>query len=263
MRYTANCSILLTDLPLAERFQAVRRAGLTGVELWWPFDRPDPGPAQIDALTAALERAGVELTGLNFDAGDMAGGDRGLVSWPGRAERFRANVAAVGQIARATGCRCFNALYGLRQPGHSPAEQDALASANLAWAARAVAEFGGTILIEPVSGAPDYPLKKAADALAVIDRVEAEQGLDNLGLLLDVYHLANNGDDVDAVIAAHHDREAHVQIADRPGRGAPGTGQAPLRCWLQALAEAGYDGAVGLEYVSPPGQDPFAWLAQD
>jgi hydroxypyruvate isomerase len=261
MRYTANCSILLTDLPLAQRFQAVHRAGLTGVELWWPFDRPAPEPDQVAALTAWLDQAEVELTGLNFDAGDMAGGDRGLVSWPGRSERFRANVEAVVAIARATGCRFFNALYGLRQPGCDTVQQDDLAIDNLAWAAKAVEPLGGTILVEPVSGAPDYPLKTAAQALAVIDRVKAERGPDNLGLLLDVYHLASNGDDVDAVIASQADRVAHVQIADLPGRGAPGTGQAPLQRWLGDLERAGYDGAVGLEYVSPPGLDPFAWLS--
>ncbi|MDR1430558.1 MAG: TIM barrel protein [Propionibacteriaceae bacterium] len=255
MRYTVNCSILLTELPLPQRFQAVSQAGLSAVELWWPFTTPTPGDDEVNALTRSLKDAGVQLTGLNFDAGDMAGGDRGLVSWPEQRDRFRANVEAVTRIGELTGCKSFNALYGLRQAGHTPAEQDALGAENLAYAAEAVARIGGTILLEPVSGCPGYPLLTAADVVAVLDKV----GASNIGLLFDVYHLATNGDDVAAALHTYADCIAHVQLADVPGRGAPGTGELPITAWLNDLAGFGYDGWVGLEYKCENG-DPFAWL---
>ena len=72
-----------------------------------------------------------------------------------------------------------------RRDGATPDEQDALATENLALAARAAQRIGGTVLVEPVSGAPRYPLLTAADALAAIDRA----GEPNIALLLDVYHL--------------------------------------------------------------------------
>ena len=118
------------------------------------------------------------------------------------------------------------------------------------------------MLVEPVSGAPSYPLKTAADAIAVIDRV----GEANVGLLFDVYHLATNGDDVDAARAAYSGRIAHVQIADVPGRDQPGTGEAPIARWTEDLLTGGYTGWVGLEYkpATPASQaDPFAWLPRD
>ena len=40
-------------------------------------------------------------------------------------------------------------------------------------AGQAVSAIGGTVLLEPVSGADAYPLKTAADVLSVIDRVKA------------------------------------------------------------------------------------------
>ena len=52
----------------------------------------------------------------------------------------------------------------------------------------------------------------------------------------------------------HADRIAHVQIADAPGRGEPGTGDLPLDRQLADLEAAGYDGWVGLEY-KPTGPD--------
>jgi hydroxypyruvate isomerase len=233
---------------------------LEAVELWWPFSEPVPSADAIEGLVGNLREAGVQLIGLNFDAGNMAGGDRGLVSWPEHRDRFRANLDAVTRIGELTGCRAFNALYGLRQPGHTPEEQDRLGLENLALAARAVERIGGTVLLEPVSGAEGYPLLTAADAVATIDAVAEHQGATNLGLLFDIYHLVSNGDDVDAALAAYLPRIAHVQIADVPGRGAPGTGQLPIGRWLDELAAGGYDGWIGLEYRSPD-TDPLAWLA--
>lgn len=263
MRLTVNGSILLTDLPLLERPAAIRAAGFEAIELWWPYATSTPDADEVDALVQALADAGTQLTGLNVNAGDMPGGDRGLVSWPEREADFHANLDVVTRIGERTGCRSFNALYGNRQPGVDPVEQDDLAVRNLAAAARAVSRIGGTVLVEPISGVDAYPLKTAADAIGVIDRVAAEHGATNLGLLLDVYHLSVNGDDVDAAIAAHRDRIAHVQIADAPGRDQPGTGALPIGTWLGALEAGGYEGWIGLEYkpATPQSQaDPFAWI---
>jgi hydroxypyruvate isomerase len=254
--YEVNCSILFTELPLLERPAAVKRAGFEGVEFWWPFAQAVPADKDIDAFVAAVRDAGVQLVGLNFFAGDMPGGDRGLVSWPARSAEFRDNVDVTVGIGERLGCTAFNALYGNRVEDSSPEEQDELGAENLALAARAAARVGGTVLVEPVSGAPAYPLLTAADALAVIHRA----GEPNVGLLADLYHLAVNGDDVDKVIA-NHDRISHVQIADAPGRNEPGTGSLPLLRQLADLEAAGYNGWVGLEYKpSGASADSFGWI---
>lgn len=152
----------------------------------------------------------------------------------------------------------FNALYGNRLDGVAPAEQDDLAVERLAHAAHAAARIGATVLIEPVSGVERYPLRTAADVHDVLRRTDAA-GVENVALLADLYHLAVNGDDVDKAIATHAHRIAHVQIADAPGRGEPGTGSLPLRRWLDDLDRAGYAGLVGLEYKAATA-DPFGWL---
>ena len=260
--YTVNCSILLTDLPLHERPAAAKAAGFDGVEFWWPFATSTPAEDEVDAFVTALSDAGVQLTGLNFNAGDMPGGDRGLVSWPERSAELRENLDVVARIGERTGCRAFNALYGNRVEGEDAAAQDALGAENLALAARAVERVGGTVLLEPVSGADRYPLRTSADVVAVLDRVRDERGAANLGLLFDVYHLAVNGSDVDADLAAYAERIAHVQIADAPGRGAPGSGELPIQRWIEDLRRAGYAGPVGLEYKTADA-DPFAWLPRE
>lgn len=262
--YTVNLSILFTELPLLERPAAAKAAGFDAVEFWWPHTVAVPEDKDIDAFIRAVRDAGVRLTGLNFFAGDMPGGDRGLVSWPARSTEFRDNIDVTVAIGEQLGCRAFNALYGNRVGGTDPAEQDALATENLALAAEAAGRVGGTVLVEPVSGAPAYPLLTAADALGVIDRVERASGARNLRFLADLYHLAVNGDDVARVIADHAGRVGHVQIADAPGRGAPGTGGLDLARQLTALETAGYDGWVGLEYKAQgPSADSFDWLPRE
>ena len=259
--YILNCSTLLTELPVLERAQAAKDAGFDEVEFWWPFDgNPTPSSAEVDEFIASLESAGVELKGLNFWAGDMAAGDRGMVSIPGSQADFAKNAEIVADIGRRTGCRAFNALYGLRVADSTPEEQDAVALENLAVAARAVAGIGGTVLVEPVSGAEAYPLKTAADAAAVVEQVRAG-GEGNIAVLADFFHMAVNGDDVAAAIESGAAGFGHIQIADAAGRGAPGTGQLPLREWIERSYALGYSGQIALEYKQER-ETAFTWLGR-
>ncbi|QQZ14378.1 MULTISPECIES: hydroxypyruvate isomerase family protein [Rhodococcus] len=260
--YTVNCSILLTDIPLLERPQAARDAGFDAVEFWWPFATPVPADDEVDSFVRAIRGAGVQLTGLNFAAGDMPAGDRGILSDPGQVSAFRDNVDVAIGIAESLGTRAFNALYGNRLDTVEVDRQDAIAAENLAYAGQAAEKIGAVVLIEPVSGAPAYPLKTAADAVAVIDRVRSEHGVDTLRLLADLYHLEVNGDDVGAAIDTYADRIGHVQIADAPGRGEPGTGTLDIDGYLKRLAGHGYAGYVGLEYKATR-PDTFDWLTRE
>ncbi|MET9127473.1 MULTISPECIES: TIM barrel protein [unclassified Streptomyces] len=265
-RFNVNLSILFTELPLLERPAAAAAAGFTAVELWWPWtDSPTPPPAELDALKRAIEDAGVRLTGLNFYAGRLPGPDRGALSIPGEeSERFRANIDVAADFARSLGCGALNALYGNRVEGVDPAEQDALALENLVLAARAADRIGAVLLIETLNRpeSPDYPLVSAAAGVAVVDRVNEATGLGNARFLMDLYHLSMNGEDLPRAISAYAGRTGHVQIADNPGRGAPGTGTLPLDDLLGQLREAGYDGWVGLEYKpgDRPSAEAFDWL---
>jgi hydroxypyruvate isomerase len=250
VRWAANLSILFPELALTDRPAAAAAAGFDAVESWWPFPTATPDPTEVDRFVNAIRDADVQLVALNFFAGDMPAGDRGVVSWPGREDEFHESVRIAVDIGKRLGTKAFNALYGNRIPG---ADQDDLAMRNLRHAAAQVAEIGGTILIEPVSGAPAYPLLTAADVIAVLDRV----GAGNMALLADLYHLSVNGDDVATVIDVHFGRIGHVQIADSPGRHEPGTGQLDLAGWLHTLDQRGYTGYVAAEYQ--PTDAGFDW----
>ena len=263
LSFDVACSVLFAGQPLLEQPAAARTAGFDAVEFRWPFATAVPGDGDVVRFVAALEDAGTMLVGLNFFAGNLAAGDRGLVAWPGREREFRDNVDIVVGIGQMTGCRSFTALYGNRLPGVNLPVQEGVAIENLGYAARAINRIGGIVLVEPLSGPEPYPLRTAADVIAVLDRAEAAYQIENIRLLADFYHLASNGDDLDNVIATVGRRIGHVQIADVPGRNEPGTGRLPIDQYLLQLERSGYHGWVGLEYIPSHAPDPFAWLPKE
>jgi hydroxypyruvate isomerase len=262
--YLVNCSMLFTELPLLERPGAARAAGFDAVEFWWPWpEQPVPADADIDAFVRAIRDAGVRLIGLNFFAGDLAGPDCGVLSIPERSAQFRDNLDVAVGIGQQLGVCAFNALYGNRVDGVPAAQQDELGRENLGRAADAAASLGAVVLVEPVSGPKPYPLRRADDAAAVVQAVRGA-GHPNVELLCDLFHLAGNGDDLDGAIARHAGLIGHVQIADWPGRGEPGSGELDLDRHLRELADRGYSGWVGLEYKpSTDTEASLAWLARE
>lgn len=249
-----NCSLAMQKLSIAERLRRVRDAGISSVEFWWPFSVAGPDTAHVDAFASEIERAEVTLVALNLFAGDMPAGERGVLSSPRRANELWQSAEVALALSERLGVRRFNVLYGNRLACHDAREQDEHAQRMLAALAPRFAAVGGVLLIEPVSGAPEYPILRAEDAANVVGTARAD-GAENVAMLLDLYHLAINGDDVDAAIRRHYTITAHVQLADAPGRGVPGTGELALRGWVEQLRSLGYTGRIALECA---GDDPLS-----
>ena len=261
MKLAANCSLLFTEYPVLSRPDAARESGFGAIEFWWPFPTAAPSSGDIAEFCTAVEQSGLPLIGLNFFAGDMGQGDRGALSWTGREVEFRDNVDVVVAIGEQLGTRAFNALYGNRLDTVSFGAQRETALENLDYAAGALEKIGGTVLLEPVSGAPRYPLLTARDVVNVIDEFEATTHRRNVSLLADVYHLKVNGDDPVAALLTYRDRVGHVQVADAPGRHEPGTGTMDFDAILATLDQIGYDSWVAAEYIpSGPTADGLGWL---
>ena len=263
LRFDINCSILFTELPQFKRPAAARAAGFEAAEFWWPFSEPVPPDREADAFVKALGDAGVRLVLLNFAAGDMVAGDRGLLSLPAGSAAFRDNIDACVGIAGQTGCGVLNALYGNRVDGLPERQQDELAAENLALAADAAARAGASVVLEALNSydSPRAAIVSSRGALAVINAVRAG-GAANIGFLADVYHLGRMGENLPDVLARQADDIAHIQIADVPGRGAPGTGGLDFEALFGQLAAQGYPGWIGCEYKPADPSDSstsFGW----
>ncbi|GAB3753063.1 TIM barrel protein [Microlunatus parietis] len=259
--YAANLSIMFTEYEFLARPAAARAAGFTMIEMWWPFAEPVAEPEQVDALVGAIEAAEVRLIGLNFFGGDLAAGQRGVASHPAAAGDLAANAEQVAAIARRTGCRNFNLLYGQRDDRWSVPEQEEAAIEAIRNAAAVVAPFGGTVLLEPLAAGLNgaYPLTTTDEVTAVIDAVAAPA--DNVRLLFDVFHLGSNGADLVAEASRQGGRIGHVQLADSPGRGEPGSGTLPIAAALAALPDD-YPGVIACEYrPTRRTEETLDWIA--
>ncbi|MEV0003428.1 TIM barrel protein [Micromonospora sp. NPDC050980] len=263
LRFAANMSMLYGHLPMLERPAAAAADGFITVETWWPFTGPEPDATEVEAFTAALDDAAVQLVAMNLIEGDMRAGDRGLLSSPDRHGEVLASLDVATSFADRVGCRILMVLYGNREPGVDPHQQDRLAVENLAIAAAAADRIGACVALEAISPAeaPDYPISDADTAAATTDAVNDRSGLTNTGLLADLYHHGRSGEDVPGLLRRHAQRLLHVQVADDPGRGRPGSGALDYPAYFAALHDIGYAGWIGLEYE--PTRDPrvdFDWL---
>ena len=129
MRFSANVSILFKEVPFLERFGRAAEAGFSAVEFWWPSGE------DLGAVEDAVNEAKLRVALMNFDAGDMPNGDRGLAGDPEREGQFRENVPVALELARKLGCQRLNALVGHEIAGMDREEQLALARRNVGFAA--------------------------------------------------------------------------------------------------------------------------------
>jgi hydroxypyruvate isomerase len=256
MRFCANVSILFKEAPFVERFGRAREAGFNAVEFWWPSGE------DLKELQAAIEDAHLSVALFNFDAGDMPAGDRGLLSDPARQQQFRENVPVALDLAHRLGCSRLNALVGQEIEGMAPQEQLDLARENVGWAAGVAAEYAVEVLVEAVNTFENgaYLLYKTADAARFVESV----GKANVKLQHDFYHMQRMEGNLEVTLRRHIGHIGHVQVADSPGRGEPGSGEINYRYVLGVLEELGYSGYVGLEYnpTTERTEESFAWIPQ-
>jgi len=258
MRFSANVSILFKEVPLLERFGRAAAAGFLAVEFWWPGHE-----AELAAVESAVRDAGLDVALFNFDAGDMAAGDRGLVSDPERQHLFGDNVPVALDLARSLECTRMNVLVGHEIPGLDREEQLALARENVRFAAEKAETAGITVMVEAVNTFENGPylLYTTEQAVEFAERV----GRENLRIQHDFYHMQRMEGNLVANLREYFDHIGHVQIADSPGRGEPGTGEIHYPYVLGELEKLGYEDYVGLEYnpTTETTEESLGWLPEE
>lgn len=254
MRFSANVSILFKEAPFLERFELAAAAGFGAVEFWWPTGE------DLGEIEKAVKGSSLRVALFNFDAGDMASGDRGLVSDSDTQQQFRENVPVALELARLLDCRRMNVLLGHEKEDMDREEQLALARENVGFAADEARKVGIELVIEAVNTFENGPyLIYTTD-----EAVEFVESLDrgNVTIQHDFYHMQRMEGNLVAKLREHIESIGHIQIADSPGRGEPGTGEIHYPYVLGVLEELGYDGYVGLEYnpTTEATEDSFSWL---
>lgn len=240
MPICANLSLLFTELPLLERVRAAAEAGFAGVEIQFPYEVP------AAALQAELQRSGMPLVLFNLPAGDLMQGGAGLAAVPGREAQFAAGLRQALEYAEVLRPQKINVLAGRLAEGVEREQALALLAEHLRQTAEAFAGRGIAVLMEAINlhDMPGFLLNTPQHLLDMLARV----GHPNLAAQLDFYHMARMGLDLADCVRQLQGHIGHVQFADAPGRGEPGSGELDFEPALAALRAQGYAGWLGAEY---------------
>jgi hydroxypyruvate isomerase len=239
-RFAANLGFLFTELPFLERFAAARAAGFRAVEFAAPYGYP------AAELAARLADNGLECILINLPMGDRARGDIGFACRPGREGEFSDGVASGIAYAHALGVPKLNCISGVAKPGEDMALLRRALVSNMRLAAREFKAAGLDLVIEPLNthDNPDFILPRSPDVVRLIEEI----GAPNVGLQCDIYHTVMMGDDAAAVLEQCWPSIRHIQFADVPGRGEPGTGTIDFAPLFALIDRKGYAGWVSAEY---------------
>ncbi|MBN9585350.1 MAG: hydroxypyruvate isomerase [Afipia sp. 62-7] len=239
-KFAANLTMLFNELPFLDRFAAAKNAGFGGVEYLFPYD------FEKGVLAEHLQQYGLTQVLHNLPAGNWGAGERGIAILPDRVAEFRDGVGRAIAYAKALGCRQLNCLVGIAPNDADPDSLRAVLIENLRYAANALAKEQIRLLIEPVNtrDIPGFYLTGTEQAVQIISDV----GSENLFIQYDIYHMQIMEGDLAPTMKKHLDRIAHIQLADNPGRGEPGTGEINYPFLFRTLDEIGYRGWIGCEY---------------
>ena len=275
-RFAANLSMLYTELPFLDRFEAAARDGFQGVEFLFPYAfAPEDIAARLrgNGLQQVLFNAppgGSDAAG--FEAA-WAAGQRGTAAVVGAEADFRTGVQWALRYADALDCPRIHCMAGLL-PEAASADQISAASSvyesNLRWAAAQAAAAGREVLIEPINprDIPRFFLNRQDDAHAIVQKI----GAPNLKVQFDLYHCQIVEGDVATKIRQYlpTGRVGHFQIAGVPERHEPDVGELNYPYLFNVIDEVAatcaWQGWVGCEYrpqrgAVPAGtSDGLGWL---
>lgn len=253
LKFAANLSMLYPDRPFLERFAAARTAGFTAVEFLFPYE------FGYQAIRQRLDEYGLQVVLFNIFPGDIAAGERGFLSQPGRQPDFRRTMEEALAYAQALQSPRIHVMVGNRLPEVAYQAQFDTILENLAWAAPLAATAGVTLLVEPLNATdqPRYLIHSTADGMAIVEAVNHP----NLRLQYDVYHAQMTEGNLITTIKRLLPWIGHIQISDVPGRHEPGLGEINYPAIFAVLEAIGYQGHIGLEY-NPSGDtdQSLAWL---
>ena len=215
--------------------------GFTAVEFW------AIAPADVGAIERSLDANGLTVASVN--AGTGRGPDAfGLLGDPAAVDEWRQAFVVGLEVAHRLRARAINLLVGGRVAASTRAEQLDCVRRNLDWCLQHMTDDDPVLLVEPLNAADRRSpvIRNVSDAVSVLDSAGRPQ---QLGILFDAYHLYQEEPDLHESFDRARPFVRHIQIADHPGRGEPGTGKLPVAAFLAHVVASGYDGWVGCEFT--------------
>ena len=230
---------------IEDRIAAAAAAGFRKVELFLLKGRDLP------SIRAALDANGVGLISTVADYVTQ------LVD-PATHDGFCATFRQAAEDAVALGCRNVVVTSGRGVPWLKRPVQHGIFADALKRLVPIAEELDVLILLESANTRHDHPgvlCSTTEDSVVVAELA----GSPRVRVLYDLYHSVVEGEDPALVLPRVAPFLEHVQIADAPGRGEPGSGTIDWPAMFALIAATGYSGAIGLECLpTRPSAEAFA-----
>lgn len=251
-QFAANISLMYTELPFLDRFEAAARDGFRAVEFFFPYAF---SPA---TLAGRLKDNGLKQVLFNAPPGGtnaesiaqavLDTRQRGTACLPGRVAEFQSGVLLALEYAEALDCPRLHLMAGLMEGGVGREALRDVYVDNLRWAARQAAQAGRHIMIEPINprDVPGFFLNRQAEAHAVLADVAAI----NLKVQMDLYHCQIVEGDLASNLRRYlpTGNVGHLQIAGVPERHEPDVGEINYPYLFELIDALDFDGWIGCEY---------------
>ncbi|MAD43457.1 MAG: hydroxypyruvate isomerase [Oceanospirillaceae bacterium] len=240
MKFTANLSLMYTELPFLQRFAAASQDGFRAVEIQFPYDTP------ICDIQRALRDNQLRCVLINVPAGDLMAGGEGLAAVPGKRAEYAAAMVECLAYARALKVACVNVLPGRCDDENKRVFYLDTFKKNLIKTADSLAPFHITTTFEAINtrDMPDFLIHTADQMLDIINELQHP----HIKAQFDIYHMSLMGCKVCEFIESNADKIGHIQFADIPQRGEPGSGDLDFSVIFRCIETSGYQGWIGAEY---------------
>jgi len=235
---------------LETNLRCIAALGYDGVEL----TIRDPKLVDLDELERLTRACGLFVPAIGTG---QAWGEEGLSFTDPAPEVRRAAIERIKShaplAARFGAVIIVGLIRGVVKPGveHRQA-MDWLVEA-LCECSAAARPRGIRLALEPINRHETTLVNTAAQGLELIERV----GVDDLGLLLDTFHMNIEEANIEASIQQCRGRIYHFHVADS-NRWYPGAGHLDFKSILAALEATGYAGWVSGEFLPEPDAETVA-----
>ncbi len=253
LKFSPCIEMMYRSMPFAERFAAVKAAGLDCAEFWGWAHR------DLDELKEASQKNAVKITSICVGSKDEAlaeeYGQKALLSRDS-GEVLARVVEESLKTAEFLDVPALIITTGQEREDISREKQHEYVVNALRRVAPLFESAGITAVLEPLNILCDhkgYFLYSGYEAFEIIREVDSE----NVRLLYDIYHQQITEGNLIPNIRANIELIGHFHVADNPGRNEPGTGEINYRNVFKAIEQTGYKGYIGLEY-SPTIDDTTA-----
>jgi len=230
-----------TDDP-APLFERAAKMGYDGIEV----SLLGIGPNEAAALRGAAERAGVSLTcstGLGVSE-DPTSADPAVRA--AAREKLHRAIRITAELGSPSLAGVVAAPWGVFDPPRK-LERARYAAETLGQMQPALEEMDVTLGIEAINRFETDLTCTAREAVAIADA----SGADNVGVLLDTFHMNIEEKDPSAAIRASGHRLAHFHVSDCD-RGVPGSARYDFSADAEALRDIGYRGWIIAEMFVRP-----------